>query len=242
MTGYSAPVMAEPRFCESCSRGLPGLVAAVFLALWLPGCGAGQPGAVENPGGAASTGAGSGSEGDTPEAEPEPADPRPVERGKAVIQTTEGPLTITFFPEAAPRTVAHLAALMKAGCYQGVKVFRYEPDFVVQVSSVSNGECHPDAMKTVPGEFEGAKHERFALSMARFEDPDSGTSSWSIMLGEVPSMDGQYTVFGRMVDGETTIRAIEAIGSTRGDDGMSRLDRPVTIETIQWLEPVEPGE
>ena len=157
------------------------------------------------------------------------------ERGEAVIHTSEGPITVTFFPGIAPHTVEHITDLMKAGCYEGVDIFRLEPGFVIQVAPVADRDCHPEAMSTVPAEFSQAAqvaHQRLYLSMARWDDVDSGTSSWSIMLGSAPSMDGQYTVFGRVTDGEETIAKIEAIGSTQGKDGMRRLDRRVAIERV----------
>lgn len=154
------------------------------------------------------------------------------ESGRAVIHTTEGTITVTFFPGIAPQTVEHITDLMKAGCYEGVDFFRLEPGFVVQVAPVADRACHPDAMGTVPAELSEVEHDRLTLSMARWDDVNSGTSSWSIMLGAAPSMDGQYTVFGRVVDGEETIEKIEAIGSTMGADGMRRLDRRVSIERI----------
>lgn len=158
------------------------------------------------------------------------------ERGRAVIHTTEGPITVTFFPGVAPRTVEHITDLMKAGCYEGVDFFRLEPGFVIQVTPVADRACHPDAMSTVPAEFSQVRHERLSLSLARWDDIDSGTSSWSIMLGAAPSMDGQYTVFGRVVAGEETIEKIEAIGSTPGKDGMRRLDRRVAIERVDIID------
>lgn len=213
-------------------------LSGIFLAclvMLAEACTAGSQATPENPEATSTT-----SPGDSPVApEGDGVKPAPVERGKAVIHTTAGPITITFFPEIAPRTVAHLSTLMTAGCFQGVSIFRLEPDFVIQASPVSDPGCHPEAMSTVPVELSSVKHERSILSLARFEDPNSGTSSWLIVLGPAPSLDGQFTVFGRVVDGETTIRTIEAIGSTKGEDGMSRLNRPVTIETVQWLEPVE---
>ena len=168
---------------------------------------------------------------------PAPA-PAPQDKGKAVIHTSEGPIAITFFPDIAPQTVEHIAGLMQAGCYESVDIFRLEPGFVVQVAPVSNRSCHPNAMSTVPGEFDKnrGKHIRLALSLARWDDPNSGTSSWSIMLGPAPSMDGEFAVFGRVTDGEDTIRKIEAIGSTKGENGMSRLNRKVSIEKVELSE------
>lgn len=200
-------------------------------------------------GAAAGTGANDSAEVATPVAEeraPERAEPPPVqvrESGRAVLHTTEGPIAVTFFPDVAPRTVAHISALMAAGCYASIEFFRLEPGFVTQVSPVPDNGCHPDTSATVPAEFsdikKGVKHERLMLSLARWDEPDSGTSSWSIMLGEYPAMDGQYAVFGRVVEGEDALKKIEAIGAEPGENGMKKPKRPVTIERIEIVQPVE---
>ncbi|WP_428267939.1 peptidylprolyl isomerase [Haliangium sp.] len=228
---------------------LVGSLVAVVAVVAISGCASQTAG----PGAASTMTDGAGETANAPERNDAPSspattapEPAPQERGRAVIHTTEGPITVTFFPAVAPQTVAHIGQLMAAGCYQGVSIFRLEPGFVLQVAPVANRECHPAAMSTIPGEFSSVPHRRLYLSMARWDDPDSGTSSWSIMLGPAPSMDGQYTVFGRVVDGEDVIRKLEAIGSTKGDDGMSRLNRSVSIERVEISEPVgepvgEPG-
>lgn len=218
----------------------------VALALLVPGCAA-----------ATSQGAGTGQgDGDDNEvatpvgverSQAQPEAPPPIEvreSGRAVLHTSEGPIAITFFPEVAPKTVAHISALMTAGCYSGIEFFRLEPGFVTQVSPVPDNGCHPDTASTVPAEFAasaetGVKHERLMLSLARWDEPDSGTSSWSIMLGAYPAMDGQYAIFGRVVEGEDAIKKIEAIGATMGENGMKKPKRAVTIERVEMVQPVE---
>ena len=194
--------------------------------------------------GATGTGAGTGEQAATPVTEERAPETPPVqirEAGRAVLHTSEGPITVTFYPDVAPRTVAHVTALMAAGCYAGLEFFRLEPGFVTQVAPVPDNGCHPDAGKSVPDEFSdpasGVKHERLSLSLAHYDEPDSGTSSWSIMLGAHPGMDGLYTVFGRAIDGEDAVKKIEAIGATMGENGMKKPKRAVTIERIEVLQP-----
>jgi cyclophilin family peptidyl-prolyl cis-trans isomerase len=168
----------------------------------------------------------------------EPAAHPVRESGRVIIHTSEGPITLTFFPEVAPKTTAHIMTLLQAGCYSGVELFRLESNFVAQVAPVADPACHPDAMAAIPAEFSEALHRRLSLSMARWDDPDSGTSSWSIMLGDVPAMDGQYTVFGRVIAGQETVEKIEAIGSRQGDDGMSHPNRRIVIERVEVVESI----
>ena len=209
------------------------------LALVASGCGAatGDQGA----GGADQTGPQGDAEVATPVAEeraPEAPPPPPIrESGRAVLHTSVGPITVTFYPDVAPKTVQHISALMAAGCYAGLEFFRLEPGFVTQVSPVPDNGCHPDTASTVPAEFSdpasGVKHERLSLSLARWDAPDSGTSSWSIVLGAYPAMDGEYTIFGRVVDGEDAVKKIEAIGAEPGENGMKKPKQPVTIERVE---------
>ena len=78
-----------------------------------------------------------------------------------------------------------------------------------QVQSVYQGavraelssECKEEAKKTVPAEFTSIRHERGILSMGRMSDPDSGGSSFSMVLGDARHLDNQYTVFGRVLEG-----------------------------------------
>lgn len=208
----------------------------VFLALAVStvacaGGGSGDAASVQAP---APAGAADPTRDET--AEPPPAPIR--EAGRVILHTTEGPITITFFPDVAPRTSSHIMDLLQAGCYDGVEFHRLEPNFVVQLLPVADKTCHPDALATVPAEFSGASHKRLSLSLARFEDPDSGTSSWSIVLGDVPAMDGEYAVFGRVIEGEAAVQKIEAVGSTKGEDGMGRPNRKISIERAEVVEPL----
>lgn len=180
------------------------------------------------------------SSADAPEiAAPRAPEPEHAGTGKAIIHTTQGPIAVTFFPDVAPKTVAHIVALMTAGCYTQVDVFRLEPNFVAQIAPVPTADCHPQAMDKIAAEFSNVSHKRLYLSMARWDDVDSATSSFSIMLGSIPSMDGEYTVFGRVIDGVDTIEKIEALGSTKGDDGMRRPNTKVTITRVEVVESVD---
>ena len=64
-----------------------------------------------------------------------------------------------------------------------------------------SSECKEEAEKNVPAEFTSIRHERGILSMGRMSDPDSGGSSFSMVLGDARHLDNQYTVFGRVLEG-----------------------------------------
>lgn len=80
-----------------------------------------------------------------------------------------------------------------------------------------NGVQRNEAELTVPLEVRAdAKHDkRGILSMARHSDPNSGGSSFSILLGAAPHLDMQYTVFGEVVAGLETLTALEGVETRR---------------------------
>ena len=75
-----------------------------------------------------------------------------------------------------------------------------------------------EAKKNVPDEFSGTpsskfpdvKHVRGMLSMGKFDEPGSGTSSFSMLLGSAPFLDGKYTIFGEIAEGEDVLERINA--------------------------------
>jgi peptidylprolyl isomerase/peptidyl-prolyl cis-trans isomerase B (cyclophilin B) len=111
-----------------------------------------------------------------------------------------GEIRIEFFPEDAPKTVENFVTLAKKGFYNGLNFHRVVPDFVVQGGCPKgNGTGGPGY--TIKAEFNKQKHVRGTLAMARSQDPDSAGSQFYICYGTTPHLDGQYTVFGRVVSG-----------------------------------------
>lgn len=102
-------------------------------------------------------------------------------------------------------------------------VFRVDRGFVAQVQSVDpssvqselSEECRKEALKTVPGEFTPVRHVRGTLSMGRMSNPDSGGSSFSMLLGRAPHLDQQYTVFGKVLEGDSVLAALENVETRR---------------------------
>ena len=146
-----------------------------------------------------------------------------------VLQTTRGDLTLALYDDeeenVAPLTIAHVREMLKLGMYATNHVFRIDKGFVAQIADVKGGRRAAMntaqtrlAEKTVKGEFKNQpKHSRGRLSMARWDDPDSATSSFSVLLGDAPHLDGKYAVFGEVVgeESEATLRRLEAMETKR---------------------------
>jgi peptidyl-prolyl cis-trans isomerase B (cyclophilin B) len=111
-----------------------------------------------------------------------------------------GEIRLEFYAEDAPKTVENFVTLAKKGFYNGLNFHRVVPDFVVQGGCPKgNGTGGPGYQ--IKAEFNKQKHVRGTLAMARSQDPDSAGSQFYICYGTTPHLDGQYTVFGRVVSG-----------------------------------------
>ena len=111
-----------------------------------------------------------------------------------------GEIRLEFYAEDAPKTVENFVTLAKKGFYNGLNFHRVVPDFVVQGGCPKgNGTGGPGYQ--IKAEFNKHKHVRGTLAMARSQDPDSAGSQFYICYGTTPHLDGQYTVFGRVVSG-----------------------------------------
>ena len=162
----------------------------------------------------------------------------PHER-RVVMRTAYGDMEFALFPEVAPVTVAHVLDLIRFGLYDTNNIFRIDKGFVAQVSEVTQRRVPVDvaamevATKNVPGEFrpELLRHVRGVLSMGRRDDPDSGTSSFSILLGDAPHLDGQYTAFGCATKGDDVLRILETLPTRT--EGMFVM--PLHRVEVEWF-------
>jgi len=136
---------------------------------------------------------------------------------KVVIAMEKGgEITLEFFPQDAPKHVENFLALARKGFYDGQRVHRVVPDFVVQFGDPQSKTLpmdHPRMGTGDPGykikaEFNNRKFERGVLGMARSQDPDSGGSQVYIMLGPAPSLNGKYTAFGHVTKGMDVVDKI----------------------------------
>ena len=119
-----------------------------------------------------------------------------------------GEIRIEFYPEDAPKTVENFVTLAKKGFYNGLNFHRVVPDFVVQGGCPKgNGTGGPGY--TIKAEFNTQKHVRGTVAMARSQHPDSAGSQFYICYGTTPHLDGQYTVFGKVVSGMELVDRIK---------------------------------
>jgi cyclophilin family peptidyl-prolyl cis-trans isomerase len=136
----------------------------------------------------------------------------PDEMRKTVtLRTTLGNIKIQMQPDWAPENVRNFLMLASTGWYNGTPFHRIVKGFVVQ-GGTSGQRTHPADrwVHSVKGEFRSdVKHVRGIVSMAHGDDPNSATTSFFLMLGAAENLDGQYSAFGRIVEGMEVLDAFE---------------------------------
>lgn len=126
-----------------------------------------------------------------------------------------GRVTIEMRPDLAPRHVARIRQLVRQGFYDGVAFHRVIEGFMAQGGDPT-GTGRGGSGTTLPAEFSDHPHVRGVVSMARTQDPDSADSQFFIMLAPAPHLDGQYTVWGKVVSGMEFVDRLERGDRQRG--------------------------
>jgi len=124
------------------------------------------------------------------------------------IETAHGEVLIELYPDTAPNTVANFKALAGKGFYDGLKFHRVIAGFMAQGGD-PEGTGRGGPGYKVKAEFNARKHVRGTLAMARSASPDSAGSQFYICFGPQPHLDGQYTIFGQVVEGMDVVDQIK---------------------------------
>ena len=112
-----------------------------------------------------------------------------------------GRIVIQMLPSVAPKTVARIKQLVREKFYDGLKFHRVVPNFVVQGGDPT-GTGMGGSGQNIPAEFDKNEHHtRGAVSMARAQDINSADSQFFIVLEDALFLDGQYTLWGRVIEG-----------------------------------------
>ena|SRR5687768_997110 len=161
-----------------------------------------------------------------------PAPPSP----RVQMVTTAGTLTIRLLPELAPRTVEQFAKLVRAGVYDSMYFYRVEQHFVAQTATADDREIpmtdeQRALIKPIALETNSLRHQRGVISLAHGDDPDSGETSFSILLADAAHLDGQYTTFGVLLDSEDVLRKIEETHNQQAQDADGRRLQIIRMTT-----------
>ncbi len=139
-----------------------------------------------------------------------------TEKGEAIIEKKEaiielekgGKIVIELFPEDAPNTVDNFVKLATSGFYDSLTFHRVVPGFVVQGGD-PKGDGTGGPGYRIDAEFNDRPHLTGTVAMARGPDPNSAGCQFYICLAPQPHLDGNYTVFGQVVEGMESVQKIQ---------------------------------
>jgi len=137
-----------------------------------------------------------------------------------VISLKDGDVTVALRPDLAPKHVAQIKKLVRAKAYDNVVFHRVIDGFMAQTGDVKYGNAKKgfsaDMVGTggsdlpdLPAEFSNEHYERGVVGMARSQDPNSANSQFFIMFAPAPSLDGQYTIVGKVEKGMDLVDSIK---------------------------------
>jgi peptidyl-prolyl cis-trans isomerase B (cyclophilin B) len=156
---------------------------------------------------------------------------------KVILSTRHGDITLELLPDLAPGHVSNFLELVGQKFYDGTLFHRVIPDFMIQGGDPNSRQADRrlhgtgGSGKNLKAEFSKQSHARGVVSMARSASPDSASSQFFIVVEDAPHLDGQYTVFGRVVSG---LEAVDAIVAEKADHRNNPLD-PVAM-SVRILE------
>jgi peptidylprolyl isomerase len=125
-----------------------------------------------------------------------------------VLETSQGTVIIAMRPDLAPGHVARIKELVRDGFYDGVVFHRVIEGFMAQTGDPT-GTGTGGSGKKLKAEFSKEKHVRGTASMARAQNPDSGDSQFFICFDDAPFLNGQYTVWGAVIEGMDNVDKIK---------------------------------
>ena len=182
-----------------------------------------------------------------------------METKQAVVETSKGSFVIDFLPRAAPNHVGYFLKLASEGAYDGTTFHRVIKYGIIQGGDPTTKE--PGArdrygtggLGRLKAEFNDEQHTRGAVSAVRIPGkPDSAGSQFFVCVTDQLSLDGQYTVFGRVSEGMDVVQAISEVpadGNTIANERVEILsvtvrdvpsaDAPEAVEKIEGEDPQE---
>jgi peptidyl-prolyl cis-trans isomerase B (cyclophilin B) len=210
------------------TRGLSSAAAGLLALSLAAGSGIAQDKPAAAPGAPAPGAAGA------------PKSEAPMKKEVAVIKTNHGTIVFEFLPDVAPKMVQNFKDLASSGFYNGTTFHRVIPGFMIQGGDPLSKDDDPgnDGTGGSPNKMQAEftrkySHVRGMVSTARASDPNSGSCQFFIMHRDNQGLDGQYTIFGRVIEGMETVDKIAVVRTTKpGDRPIQKVVmESVTVET-----------
>ena len=164
-----------------------------------------------------------------------------AEENIMILKLKDGDVKIELFEDVAPNHVKRIKQLAQEGKYDGVVFHRVIDGFMAQTGDVKFGNSSNDDfnlrragtggsdLPDLKAEFSKIPHIKGTLSMARSQDPNSANSQFFICLEAAPHLDGQYTAFGKVIEGMEFVDKIKK-GVSDNNGSVSDPDKIISFK------------
>ena len=146
-----------------------------------------------------------------------------------VMELTGGRVVIEMLPELAPRHVARIKELTRQGFYDGIVFHRVMDGFMAQTGDPT-GTGRGGSGQNIAAEFSSEPFVRGVLGMARSQNPNSADSQFFFMFADGAFLNGQYTVWGRVVEGMAAVDAIKKAPKGRQSGQVDDPDKIISLK------------
>lgn len=158
-----------------------------------------------------------------------------------IITLKDGPVVIELLPDVAPKHAERMKELARAGAYDNVAFHRVIDGFMAQTGDVKHANMEKDynpgragtggsELPDLPAEFSKLPHDRGTLGAARSQNPNSANSQFFINFNDNHFLNGQYTVYGRVISGMENVDKI-----VRGEPPVNP-DRMISVRVAKDVE------
>ncbi len=156
---------------------------------------------------------------------------KPDPQNTLEIELKDGKVLVALRPDLAPKHVERIKTLARRGFYDGLTFHRVIDGFMAQTGDPRGTSSGGSELPDLPAEFTAEPFTRGTLGMARTHNPNSANSQFFIMFKEVPHLNGQYTVVGRVISGMDAVDRIKK-GEASAGGSVSNPDKMLKVHLL----------
>lgn len=135
-----------------------------------------------------------------------------------IMETSKGRVVIELRPDLAPNHAQRMKELAREGFYDGIVFHRVIDGFMAQVGCPKGNGTGGSDKPDLKAEFSQEKHVRGTISAARSSNPNSANSQFFIVYDDAPWLNGQYSVYGKVIEGMENVDKLERGEPVRNPD------------------------
>ena len=147
-----------------------------------------------------------------------------------ILELKDGKVVIELYPDVAPKHVARIKELAREGFYDGIVFHRVIGGFMAQTGDPTGTGTGGSDKPDLPAEFSDKPFERGTLGMARSQNPNSGNSQFFICFAPSSFLNGQYTVFGKVIEGMQYVDLIKKAPDSDRSGTVKNPDKMISLK------------